>query len=105
MSKAAIMPGTLPEPFIPAMYPGTTQSPITTSASSQQSAAVGASTTVVMLVATTASIFAFGTNPDVTSGGAYLPANVAMLFAINPGDKIAVKQAASTGTFYITEGA
>lgn len=105
MSQAAPVQDTPFGPYIRAIYPGTSQV-LTMSASSQQFSAVGAKTTVVRIAtAGQAALIAFGTNPTATSASCFLAANSSELFAIHPGDKVAVLQGGTAGSVYLTEGA
>lgn len=70
---------------------------------------LGSFTQVVRLLCTSACFVAIGSTAAdavVTATGTtsyYLPANAAEYFRVNPGANIAVIQASSSGTLYITE--
>ena len=65
-----------------------------------------ASTTRVVRVFPTEDCFAaFGTAPDATTTGMFLPGGVIQFFGVVPAEKMAIKQSATTGSCYITEGA
>lgn len=87
---------------IQAVYPGTTQTVAISGTSAQTTNAVDSY--VVRLISTSACFIKFGSDPTASSSEAYLPAETAEYFAINPGDKVAVIQSASSGTLYVTEG-
>lgn len=88
-----------------AIYPGTSQV-VAVGAASVQSTAMGAKTTVVQLVSTVACFVKFAANPTAAANtSSYLPPNVPVNYAVNPGDKIAAIQAVGAGSLYITEGA
>lgn len=73
-------------------------------ASSAQSTAVSSSTKIVRLVATVDCWIVEGANPTASSTtGAYLPAGAPEYIRINPGDKVAVIQASSSGTLNMVE--
>ena len=76
----------------------------TMSGSSQQTAAFGSGTYKVRL-ATGAqpAYFALASDPTATSSSNLLGANVVDYVTVHPGEKIAVLQAGTAGTFTVTE--
>ena len=79
---------------------------VTAGAASAQSAAFGAGTTHVLVVQTTSAgnaAIVFGKNPTATAAGIFLGYNVPLIFAVNPGDKLAAIQFSAAGSVSITE--
>ena len=96
-----------------AIYPGTSQVVAIGAASVQSSAfqnvvTAGSQqvTSCIQICATVACFVAVGANPTaVANTTMYVPLGTPIRLAVNPGDKIAVIQAASSGRLYVTEGA
>ena len=84
--------GTTAPAVMPA--PALAVQPLTISGASNSSAAFGATTKAVVLVSDTLCHFRFGDNNGgaavATANDQYLPANVPRIFAVSPGQKVAV---------------
>ena len=88
-----------------ALYPGVGHM-VAIGASSTQSTAFQSTTTAIQVCSTVACFISLGSNPTaVANTSSYLPANVPVIYSCNLGDKIAVIQASSSGSLYVTEGA
>ena len=87
---------------IQALRSGTTQK-ISVGASSTASSAFAAKTRAIRIVSTTGGHYAIGLNPTATTDDPYLPADVVEFVAVNGSDRIALIQAASSGTAWVTE--
>lgn len=86
-----------------AIIPGISQQ-LSISGSSQQSAAFSATPNLVRLFATKDCYIEIGTNPTATSSSMFLPGGIVEYFGLFSGYKLAVLQASSSGTLYVTEG-
>ena len=85
---------------------GTSQA-ITTSSTSTQSNPIAQQSSIIRVFCTQDCFISIGQNPttDATGNtGAFLPGGIIEYFGSNPGDKVAVIQATTPGTFYMTEG-
>lgn len=84
----------------PAINPGATQTLAVGAASVATAAPIGAD--VVRLVSTVDCYVANGSNPTATAVSMFLPAKLPEYFVLAQSDKLAVLQAASGGTLFIT---
>lgn len=84
-------------------YPGTTQTVTVGAASAATTNAVGQHTKRIRLISTTACHVAFAVAPTATTSSMYLAAGREEVFAIKPGQKVAVIQNAAGGTLFVTE--
>jgi hypothetical protein len=90
-----------PEGF-PAIYLGASQV-VVTSSSSQQASSFQTNTSCIRLFSTQDAFIATGVNPTASNASAFLPGGIIEYIGISKGDKLAVIQASSSGTLYITE--
>lgn len=65
--------------------------------------AVAAQTYYVSVVVTTAAHIQFAGAPVATAADFYMPANVATIFRINPGEKVSAIQNAAGGDLHVSE--
>jgi hypothetical protein len=88
-----------------AIYPGTSQS-VAIGAASVQSTAFNQGTSIIRLHPTVDCFVSVGANPTaVANTTVFLLGGATEYLGVNPGDKVAVIQSASSGTLYVTEGA
>lgn len=87
----------------PAAYLKNASQKITFNGTSQMSSAFGSSTTLVRCYSAVACYIAIGEAPEASSSTIYWPAGLLDYVGVRPGEKIAVIQESSGGTFHMTE--
>lgn len=86
-----------------AIFPGATQS-IVTSGTSQQLTAWALATTIVRVICSADCFIAVGANPTASSASIFLPSGTVEYFGVIGGQKLAVIQSTASGTLYVLEG-
>jgi hypothetical protein len=82
---------------------GTHQSKAYTGTAGTIDNVVGAQTRRVRVIVTTAAYVKIGNDPTAATSDVYMPANVAEVFNITPGQKVSAVQVSSGGTLHVTE--